>query len=556
MRRRYMRPSWPVRALCRLSVMTFVGVLGCKDLTGSQALPSGTNDPAFYHTPAGARGMYTAALYQLEQALPGYILDTGVLTDELQANPSARTSLGPAAGGSLDERILPELTTGPQTGADDDYAKLQAIRGSISQALGALVAYDTVRADTATVKGLRAELFSLNGYAELLLADFYCSGVPLSTFDFEGDFTYHAQSTRDQVYRDAEANEDSAIALADASSRVRNLAYVLRGRALLGLGDFAAAADDVAIVPDEFQYQLALNWNNTGDAAADLLHSYQDSLSDREGINGLPFLSSHDPRTTATAGFPDKYRTGLLTGGFSPFTVADGIEARLIQAEGALHAGTTGAVTAWLTTLNALRTSGSTLVPVPASTIVDTAWVTGCADQPDLCTDSVPQGTSYAGYTIVDTYTVDVPVGSPAYNVCWADAGSTAEECSSPYSVVVYGRPASTDTIYTAGTGGVGGLAPLSDPGATLSGSAADSARVALMFRERAFWLYLTGHRQGDLRRLLRQYSNVYRSQDQVYPTGLYAVFGTGEYGTAVTAPISTAERVNPLFHGCLDRAP
>ena len=49
-------------------------------------------------------------------------------------------------------------------------------------------------------------------------------------------------------------------------------------------------------------------------------------------------------------------------------------------------------------------------------------------------------------------------------------------------------------------------LPPLSDPGSGLVGSAADSARLALTFNERAAWLYMTGHRQGDLRRRVRQY--------------------------------------------------
>jgi hypothetical protein len=60
--------------------------------------------------------------------------------------------------------------------------------------------------------------------------------------------------------------------------------------------------------------------------------------------------------------------------------------------------------------------------------------------------------------------------------------------------------------------GGVAGLTPLTDPGT-------QTARVDLTFRERAFWFYLTAHRLGDLRRLVRQYS---RAKESVYPTGAY----------------------------------
>lgn len=56
------------------------------------------------------------------------------------------------------------------------------------------------------------------------------------------------------------------------------------------------------------------------------------------------------------------------------------------------------------------------------------------------------------------------------------------------------------------------GLNPLTDPGT-------QTARVDLLFRERAFWFYLTAHRLGDLRRLIRQYS---RTAESVFPTGAY----------------------------------
>ncbi len=55
-------------------------------------------------------------------------------------------------------------------------------------------------------------------------------------------------------------------------------------------------------------------------------------------------------------------------------------------------------------------------------------------------------------------------------------------------------------------------LAPLTDPGS-------QTAQVDLMFRERAFWLYATAHRLGDMRRLVRQYS---RAVTSVFPTGPY----------------------------------
>jgi len=73
---------------------------------------------------------------------------------------------------------------------------------------------------------------------------------------------------------------------------------------------------------------------------------------------------------------------------------------------------------------------------------------------------------------------------------------------------------------------------------------------VDLLFRERAFWLFLTGHRQGDLRRLIRQYG---RSQSDVYPIGLY-LNTAFSFGSDVTMPIPGSEFANPLYTGCISR--
>jgi len=89
----------------------------------------------------------------------------------------------------------------------------------------------------------------------------------------------------------------------------------------------------------------------------------------------------------------------------------------------------------------------------------------------------------------------------------------------------------------------VSGMAPLTDPGA--------AARVDLMFRERAFWLYMTGHRLGDLRRLVRQYG---RGPETVFPTGAYHKDNLIR-GTDVNIVIPISERNNPKYTGCLDRS-
>ncbi|HEX9895877.1 MAG TPA: hypothetical protein VGA78_18240 [Gemmatimonadales bacterium] len=87
-------------------------------------------------------------------------------------------------------------------------------------------------------------------------------------------------------------------------------------------------------------------------------------------------------------------------------------------------------------------------------------------------------------------------------------------------------------------------LPALADPGS-------EAARVDLTFYERAFWMFATGHRLGDLRRLVRQYG---RGAETVFPTG--AFHKGGSYGSDLNIPISFDERNNPNFTGCLDRNP
>jgi hypothetical protein len=85
-------------------------------------------------------------------------------------------------------------------------------------------------------------------------------------------------------------------------------------------------------------------------------------------------------------------------------------------------------------------------------------------------------------------------------------------------------------------------MSALADPGTT-------EGRVDLHFRERAFWLFLTAHRHGDLRRLVHQYG---RSVETVFPTGQWRQ-GIS-YGSSVSLAPSAAERTNPHYRGCLNR--
>lgn len=109
------------------------------------------------------------------------------------------------------------------------------------------------------------------------------------------------------------------------------------------------------------------------------------------------------------------------------------------------------------------------------------------------------------------------------------------------------GQPAAAIATLNAARTTVTGLTPLTDPGT-------DAARVDLVMRERAFWMFSTGHRTGDLRRLVRQYG---RAATAVFPTGQW--HKGGNYGVDVTVPVPQAEQNNPNLPSgsttCIDRS-
>ncbi len=87
-------------------------------------------------------------------------------------------------------------------------------------------------------------------------------------------------------------------------------------------------------------------------------------------------------------------------------------------------------------------------------------------------------------------------------------------------------------------------MAPLADPGDAAS-------RLALTFREKAFWTFGRGQRLSDMRRLMRQYG---LAEANVFPTGTH--YRGVPYGTDKNLPVPQDETNNPNFTGCIDRNP
>jgi len=387
----------------------------------------------------------------------------------------------------IDQRIM-KVENGTLTAVFRDLARARA---AADRAASAFRQFDSKSVNF-------AEVLSLSGLAYVIFAENYCSGVPFVQIKPDGSFDPVAGLTTAQMLARAVTKFDSALTIAASAGATGaaqvNLAKVGKGRALLNLGQFAAAAAAVGpattpvatpAVPVAFQYQYQHSettgrQNNATWALTVSVARFGVGNPDTlvvlptltgEGINGTPFRvgkSGTQAQVTLDPRAPIVQRNPVslpLSRGFdgttiqymqqkyplraSPITIADGTEASLIRAEALLSAGNAQGA---LDTLNALRASAV----------------------------------------------------------------------------------ARSQRMVTAT------LAPL-----TLQ--ATPAARVDQLFRERAYWLFLTSHRLGDLRRLTRPSPGGYgRGIETVYPTGPYHKGGT--YGTDVNIPVPQSEENNPAF--------
>ena len=404
---------------------------------------------------AGAIGDFQVAFAGTggNTGIEGLVNMTGLFTDEFSFTETFPTRV------QVDRRAI-----------DRNNSTMSTIFFTAERARQSTFRAESAYAALAPTDSLYSEALSLEGYSFIMLAETYCSGVPITKLDASGQIVPGQPIPTSQLLDSAidRFTRARTVATTSGSDFLLNLARVGQARATIfkssSAQSLAAAALLVANVPDDFTYTIFSSGNtdrqNNGVFELQWLEGRW-SQSNREGANGLPFRNG-DTRTPFVDFGPrsafDGLRNLIVTLKYpsrdASTVLASGTEARLIQAEAALSAGNYAGAGGTLAILNALRANEN-----------------------------------------------------------------------------------------------IGALAP----------AATAAAQVDQLFSERGFWLYLTGHRLGDLRRLSRATTagGYGRNSESVFPTGTYTGRGGGVYGPDVNFPIPIEEsNANPNVTGCIDRNP
>jgi hypothetical protein len=348
------------------------------------------------------------------------------------------------------------------------------------------------------------QMYWVRGWAEMTIAENFCNGMPLSSLDASNNIIYGDPLPNTEIYSRAKASFDSALLNAPAGNlradTVKWLVGIEKARVQLDGGDVAGANTTItaAAVPDAFRFSMFYT-QVIGDNQIWALNNSAGRWmpSNNEGIVGLNFFSANDPRVPMCIGGSTNCKT------FDP---------------------------------NQTRTTSFDNTIGSGSFLVQLVWPTREADI------AIATGTEARLIEAeIALRTGDVATWLGRLNLLRANF-NTFKQPSNPCSATV--QVTGCPTVPAGGS-----LPPLVDPGT-------QAAREDLLFRERAFWLWSTGHRLADMRRLVRPVADggFGRAENTVFPNGPYAKGGV--YGTDKFLVIPLAEQNNPQFHGCIDRNP
>lgn len=348
------------------------------------------------------------------------------------------------------------------------------------------------------------QMYWVRGWAEMTIAENFCNGMPLSSLDASSTIIYGDPTPNVEIFKRAIASFDTAVQNAPAgdlrADTVKWLSGIEKARVQLETGDVAGADATIsaAAVPDNFRFSMFYTQVIQDNQIWALNNSAGRWMpGNNEGIVGLNFASANDPRVP------------MCIGGSAACKTFDPNQTRTTSFDNNFGPGTFLVQLVW------------------PNREADIAIATGTEARLIEAEVALRTGNSATFLAKLNQLRASFNTFKQPSNPCSATAQ-------------VSGCPP-----VPAG----GSLPALADPGT-------QTGREDLLFRERAFWLWGTGHRLADMRRLVRPTSEggFGRAENTVFPNGPY--YKGGIYGTDKFLVIPLAEQNNPQFHGCLDRNP
>lgn len=339
-----------------------------------------------------------------------------------------------------------------------------------------------------------AELKAFEGYTIVSLAENFCGAVPLSMSELSGERSPAEPNSTSELFNAAIARFDAALGAAPAGSQTAYLARVGKARAQLGLGNIQEAANTVSGVPTSFVYFIEHSDNT--DSQENPIFNLQ--------LNGRYSVANGEGDDVDVSGVATPNGNGVA------FHHLDGDPSNEL---------------------------GDPRLP----------WVEDPAGGFDA---SIPLFLNLR-YTnrssnVVLADGIEAKLIRAEADIRNDDFGPAEQKLNELRSNVQdlmaarYGEPLTNAYGFSDPEAVKGEDNTLSD--LDLPTNQADATDV--LFKERAFWLFNSGHRLGDMRRLARAPYN--RATSDVFPSGSY--FKGGDYGSDVSFWIPFSETNNPNF--------
>ncbi len=345
---------------------------GCNlsDVTGAAESLDGTNiNPKVVESPEGAQWTYLGGVAKFSKYFAYQASRVAYFTDELALLPTRMQA-------AVDSRVQTLQGSGSYIAEDEAINQAQSTRVQLMQAIQLLDKFYGNEANT-----MRAHAYGLLSMVHIMLADNFCSGIPLSESKWGGAFTPGAGYPTDSVYHRALSYAEKGLTYSTDSVPVKVLLLGAKARALNALGKFEEAAAVVAqietrdTVGEIFQAQLPAG-STVRFYPVHGLDTVAYNVLNEKGENGIVWVADsvkkQDMRvpmrmTAGNTDFQYPLKPQFL---FTSRRVAffSGVEARLIEAESHLHLDE---INEFINKINSVRRLYRTLGGVALADTVD-----------------------------------------------------------------------------------------------------------------------------------------------------------------------------------------